>query len=675
MTTLDQRGIENCPTYDEIPWLLTPLSTDIPGFFMVEQLRILSYGLSPSDQEAFVDVLSRNGYEVMLDAIEELDDLLIAVEKNDSHLIFTTHQAFEHSSERFCSLLESGKVSLPFLILAQTDVVIQLPAAHSSLVEIVLWKDLAMLPRLVPVLLKANEFRTRTVQLQDEVENLQAQLQSLVTPWDDAFISIDEDQTIVWVSPGAEKMFGYTAEELIGTPADRLTPKRFLETHHEFINRILKSTESVTPKEKPQRVWGLRKNQTEFPGEASIAKSTRNHKTRLTIRLHDLSEQLHLEEQFLQAQKMEVVGRLASGVAHDFNNLLTVILGHSNLLLRWSGLDTTAYRSLKEITKAAERASELTRQLLLFSRKHEQELKIIHLNTVLTDINKMLQRIIGEDIELIYDLDPTIHAIKADPRQIEQIVLNLCVNARDAMPQGGTIHISTHLYQSDFVPIGSYASLLPGSYIALKIQDTGTGIRPELLDRIFEPFFTTKEPEKGTGLGLSTVYGLVRQNEGQVTVESELGNGTTFSVFLPCNEETLDLIPAEPALTATTQGTETILVVEDDKMVSEYLKQVLEMSGFQVLVAQNGMEAHKICMHTLKPLHLLMTDVVMPKMNGIELAKMVSRFHPNMKILIMSGYQEQIQDTRTLHPSWAFIRKPFRVEELLKKIRDLLDAD
>ncbi|HND19141.1 MAG TPA: ATP-binding protein [Acidobacteriota bacterium] len=642
---------------------------------MVEQLRILSYGLSLSEQEALVGVLSQDGGEVILDSIEDFNDLLIVVKKNSSHLIFTTHQAFEHPPEHFYSLLESGNLPVPLLILAQPDAAIQFPTAAGALIEVVWWKDLAVLSRLVPVLLKANEFRTRNAHIQDDLENLHAQFQRLVTPWDDAFISIDDHQTIVWVSPGAEKMFGYTAEELIGTPADRLTPKRFLETHHEYINRMLKSPESVTPKEKPQRVWGLRKNQAEFPGEAFIAKSIRNHKTILTIRLHDLSEQLHLEEQFLQAQKMEVVGRLASGVAHDFNNLLTVILGHSNLLLRWSGLDTTAYRSLKEITKAAERASELTRQLLLFSRKQEQELKIIHLNTVLTDINKMLQRIIGEDIELVYDLDPTIQAIKADPRHIEQIVLNLCINARDAMPQGGTIHISTHLYQSDFVPIGSYASLLPGSYIALKIQDTGTGIRPELLDRIFEPFFTTKDPEKGTGLGLSTVYGLVRQSEGQITVESELGKGTTFSVFLPCNEETLDLIPAEPILTTTAQGTETILVVEDDKMVSEYLKQVLEMSGFQVLVAQNGMEAHKICMHTLKPLHLLMTDVVMPKMNGIELAKMVSRFHPNMKILIMSGYQDQVQDTRTLHPSWAFIRKPFRVEELLKKIRDLLDAD
>lgn len=642
---------------------------------MVQQLRSLVFSLSPSDQGRLAEVLSEQGFEVIFNPVEDLHSLLIEVEKTKSDLVFIPAQVVETQLEAFHSILESGKISISLIILAKSEVSLQFPLPPTAFIEVVLWKDLAVLPRLVPVLVKATEFRTRNARTQDELENLRAQLQSLVTPWDDAFISIDQDQTIVWVSPGAEKMFGYTAEELIGTPADRLTPKRFLETHHEFINHMLKSTASVTPKEKPQRVWGLRKNQTEFPGEASIAKSTRNHKTILTIRLHDLSEQLHMEEQFLQAQKMEVVGRLASGVAHDFNNLLTVILGHSNLLLRWSGLDTTAYRSLKEITKAAERASELTRQLLLFSRKQEQELKIIHLNTVLTDINKMLQRIIGEDIELIYDLDPTIHAIKADPRQIEQIVLNLCVNARDAMPQGGTIHISTHLYQSDFVPIGSYASLLPGSYIALKIQDTGTGIRPELLDRIFEPFFTTKEPEKGTGLGLSTVYGLVRQNEGQVTVESELGKGTTFSVFLPCNEETLDLIPAEPALAATTQGTETILVVEDDKMVSEYLKQVLEMSGFQVLVAQNGMEAHKICMHTLKPLHLLMTDVVMPKMNGIELAKMVSRFHPNMKILIMSGYQEQIQDTRTLHPSWAFIRKPFRVEELLKKIRDLLDAD
>jgi PAS domain S-box-containing protein len=642
---------------------------------MVQQRHILCHCVPPSDQVVLLEALSDGGLNVVPNHCENITALPKALEKTNSELVFTPYSAFEQSQEAFRSLFDSRKIDVPLVLLAQSFDSIQTSSITNALIEVILWKDLATLPRLIPVWLKANEFRRKYAGIEDELHEHQAQLQSLVSTCDDAFISIDEHQTIVWVSSGAEKIFGYPAGELIGKPVHALTPKRFLETHQEIVTQFLKSKAVVSLKDKRQRIWGLRKNQSEFPCEATIAKSTRSQNTILTIRLHDLSEQVHLEEQFLQAQKMEVVGRLASGVAHDFNNLLTVIIGHSNLLLHWSGLDNTAYRSIKEITKAAEHASELTRQLLLFSRKQEQELKIVHLNTVLNDINKMLERIIGEDIELVYELDPSISAMKADPRQIEQIILNLCVNARDAMPEGGTIFISTHHYKSDFIPIGSYASLLPGSYIALKIRDTGMGIAPELIDRIFEPFFTTKEPGKGTGLGLSTVYGLVRQIEGQIAVESELGKGTTFSVFLPSNEESLDLIPAESTISATAKGTETILVVEDEKMLSEYLKQVLEMSGFDVLVAQNGMEAHKTCMHTLKPLHLLLTDVVMPKMNGIELAKMVSRFHPKMKILIMSGYQEQVQDTRTLHPSWAFIRKPFRVEELLQTIRDLLDAD
>lgn len=642
---------------------------------MAHPLRILSFAFSPSDQGAVLNTLSGNGLDVSCTQCEDIEALPHVLKTTSPELICAPHSSFADAQEAFLTLLTSVEFGIPLVLLAHSENDIHLPPVSNAVIELVLWKDLALLPRLIPVVLKANEFRKRYSTIENELQEHQTQLQSLVSTCDDAFISIDEHQIIVWVSTGAEKIFGYSAGELIGKPVSVLTPKRFLEMHQEFVNQFLQANVKGSSKDKRQRIWGLRKNQSEFPCEATIAKSTSTRKTILTVRLHDLSEQIHLEKQFLQAQKMEVVGRLASGVAHDFNNLLTVILGHSNLLLHWSGLDTTAYRSIKEITKAAEHASELTRQLLLFSRKQEQELKIVHLNTVLNDINKMLQRIIGEDIELVYELDPSISAMKADPHQIEQIILNLCVNARDAMPEGGTITLSTHHYKSDFVPIGSYASLLPGSYIALKIRDTGVGIPPEFIDRIFEPFFTTKEPGKGTGLGLSTVYGLVRQIEGQITVESEPGKGTTFSVFFPCNEESLDVVPAESTISATAKGTETVLVVEDDKMLCEYLKQVLEMSGFDVLVAQNGMEAHKICMHTLKPLHLLMTDVVMPKMNGIELAKMVTRFHPKMKILIMSGYQEQVQDTRTLHPSWAFIRKPFRVEELLKTIRELLDTE
>jgi two-component system cell cycle sensor histidine kinase/response regulator CckA len=391
----------------------------------------------------------------------------------------------------------------------------------------------------------------------------------------------------------------------------------------------------------------------------------------------DVTERRALEQQLRQSQKMEAVGRLAGGIAHDFNNLLMVISGYSEFLLDRLGPEPSLRAPAQEIASAAGRASSLTRQLLAFSRKQMLAPKILDLNGVVTENLKMLTRVIGEDIDLVMVPATGLGAVRADAGQIEQVIMNLAVNARDAMPSGGKLTIETSNVSLNEEYSRFHAPLKPGNYVMLAISDTGAGMDSETQARIFEPFFTTKGP-KGTGLGLSTVYGIVKQSGGYIWVYSEPGKGTTFKIYLPRVAEAVESVaplPVHAGPVSAEPGTETILLVEDEANLRYLARQFLEKQGYRVIEAADGAVAMQIAVAHEGVIHLLLTDVIMPGMNGRELAQRISEIRPNVKILYMSGYTENvIGHNGTLDAGIRLLQKPFTLHDLKSIVREVLDS-
>jgi two-component system cell cycle sensor histidine kinase/response regulator CckA len=397
--------------------------------------------------------------------------------------------------------------------------------------------------------------------------------------------------------------------------------------------------------------------------------------TYIEVFAEDVTERRVLERQLRMAQKMEAVGRLSGGIAHDFNNLLGVILGYIQVIKRNLVPGNSSYEYAEEIEKASQRAVSLTRQLLAFSRQQVLEPAILNLNTLVSDMEKMLPRLIGEDIQLILVLDPAIGQVKADPGQIEQVLMNLAVNARDAMPDGGKLKIQTANAELDAAFAYEHPGSVPGQYVMLAVTDTGTGMDPETQAQIFEPFFTTKERDKGTGLGLATVYGVVKQSSGYITVESETGKGALFKIYLPRIEQPVPTRCESSQGPLTVRGCETILLVEDAEPLRKLARMFLSDNGYQVLTAADGSEAQQIAAQNPGPIHLLLTDVVMPGINGRVLAERLAPRHPAMKVLYMSGYTDSfIAGHGVLEEGIHLLHKPFTEEALLRKVRELLDA-
>ncbi|MBI4563990.1 MAG: response regulator [Planctomycetes bacterium] len=383
----------------------------------------------------------------------------------------------------------------------------------------------------------------------------------------------------------------------------------------------------------------------------------------------DISAQKAIE----QSQKMEAIGRLAGGVAHDFNNLLTVINGYSEMLLSGTLDEPSAREILQQIRHAGEKASSLTRQLLAFSRKQILQPKILDVNTVVDHMDKILRRIIGEDIELITKLRPHLEPVTFDPGQLDQIILNLAVNARDAMPHGGKLILETAHVELDEEYARAHPDARPGPHVMIAMTDTGTGMDAETRAKIFEPFFTTKALGKGTGLGLSTVYGIVKQSGGNIWVYSEPGRGTTFKVYLPRSPQAAVPAAAGAAVAAPRRGTETILVVEDEAAVRKLIQRVLEKEGYTVLEAGDVDEAVARCEQYRGDIHLLLTDMVLPKMDGRKLAERILSLRPSLKVAYMSGYaDEAIFPREPLEPGRMFIEKPITPTSLLAKLREFL---
>ena len=428
----------------------------------------------------------------------------------------------------------------------------------------------------------------------------------------------------------------------------------------------------------PKPIEGLIQDNSEF-GE--LARTTRQFFEQRNNLIREMEERRVTEEalrksedELRHSQKMEAVGRLAGGVAHDFNNLLTAIIGYAELISTRTSSNALAKQNADLIRKAGEQAAALTRQLLAFSRKQLLQPKVIDLNDLVVEMERLLRRVIGERFDLQSHPNADIGRVKADPSQIEQVVLNLGVNARDAMPTGGTLSIRTENVRLDEAAAHQIsASLTPGDYVVLSVTDTGAGMDEETMSHIFEPFFTTKGPGKGTGLGLATVYGIVRQTGGGISVESEPGKGSTFRIYLPLVTAPVDYTKTAVAPVEKSANFETVLVVEDEEIVRELVCEVLIEQGYNVICAADGMEALRVANDFDATIHLLVTDVIMPQMNGHELAAKLSVLRPEMKILYVSGYSDNdIGDHGVLDPRFELLQKPFTPQTLARKIRDVI---
>ena len=389
----------------------------------------------------------------------------------------------------------------------------------------------------------------------------------------------------------------------------------------------------------------------------------------------DVSERKKLEQQLRQGQKMEAVGRLSGGIAHDFNNLLMVIIGYGELLVERLGENDPLRKNAEEINKAGQRAASLTQQLLAFSRQQVLQPKILDLNSVVADVKKMLGRLISEDIEVTTLLDPNLGRVQADQGQIEQVIVNLAVNARDAMPHGGKLTIETANMEVDDAYAAQHRPMPPGSFIMLSVSDTGIGMDAETQSNIFEPFFTTKERGKGTGLGLATVYGVLKQSDGFIWVDSELGNGTTFKVLLPRVEDRAQAVTQNTSSEGSRKGWETILLVEDEESVRRLILELLNAHGYTVLEAADGIAALNIAQRAHGKIDLLLTDVVMPGMSGTQVAEKVTALHPETKVLYMSGYTDfAVEHHQIPQQGRLLLRKPFTQQSLARKVREALET-
>ena len=505
-----------------------------------------------------------------------------------------------------------------------------------------------------------------------ELKVSEARFRSLVQNSSDIITVLDHDGTIRYASPSTEAILGHPSATLVGKNAFGFVHPGDAVTLRAFLDRVVgQPAVTATAEYRFRHVNGawidleaVGNNRLTDPAVVGIVVNARN-----------LTERRRLEAQLRQSQKMEAIGNLAGGIAHDFNNLLTIIIGHTHLQLQRLGATHSDREEWELIRETADRGAALIRQLLVFSRQQVVQPIVLDLNSVVEGIGGLLQRLLGEHIELVIAPAPDLGRVRADPGHIEQVIVNLAVNARDAMLDGGRLTIETANVELDAEYARRHVGSQIGPHVMLAVSDTGSGMSAETQSRMFEPFFTTKEPGKGTGLGLSTVYGIVQQCGGTIWVYSEIGHGTTFKIYLPCIETTAGApVPSTPS-EMVAGGAETVLVVEDEDKVRELVSEILTLYGYTVLMASTVGDALLLCDRHEGPIHLLVTDLVMPTMSGRELANRVAKRRPETKALYLSGYTgDTIVRHGMLEADMAFLQKPFTVEGLTRKVRDMLDG-
>jgi PAS domain S-box-containing protein len=632
---------------------------------MKSPLRVLVVEDSKDDVELLVRAIERGEYDVVCEQVETADEMEAALDRAVWDLVVSDYSLPTFSGPEALRLVKERGHDIPFIIVSGTigeaAAVNALKAgAHDFLPK-------GQLARLLPAIdreLRDVAQRRARLRAQEALHQSEERHRSLVERAVFGIYRATAVGRFLTVNPALAIMLGYDSpDELLAIGMPSLFDD---ETSYEELR---------------DRVSG----RTQFTGEQAVWRSKAGTSVRVRLSgrvidlpdidvpvfeviVEDITERHHLEEQLRQAQKMEAIGRLAGGIAHDFNNLLTAIMGYSQLLLDRVRHEPDLVADLNEIKKAGERAASLTRQLLAFSRKQVLEPQILDLNNLVTEVSKMLRRIIGEDVRFEAHLSPDLGHIKADPGQIEQVLINLAVNARDAMPRGGalTIRTANALLPSEF------EGAQKGMYVSLSVADNGSGMTPEVRARIFEPFFTTKGPEKGTGLGLSTVYGIVTQSNGHIAVDTAPGRGTVLTVYLPVIHEAIAPVAFPTAL--ATSGTETILLVDDEAGVRDLGKRVLTAQGYRVLEAADTTTALTIARNHPGVIHLLVCDVVLPGMNGPDLAQWIVSSRPGMQVLYISGYPNLVTDLGAISPRTAFLQKPFTPDQLVRKVRQRLDV-
>lgn len=513
---------------------------------------------------------------------------------------------------------------------------------------------------------------TASKHAEDIVLQAENRFKALVENSSDAISLVDATGKVILSSHAVSPIFGYSLEERVGKnvfelihPEDQAHVARLFGT---LLQNPAGSSATAQVRYRHKNgswrwIEALGTNMLEDPNVRAVV-----------INYRDITERRLLLQQLFQAQKMEAVGQLAGGVAHDFNNLLTAILGYSDMAMEKLPPHSAARRYTAEIKKAGERAAALTRQLLAFSRLQVMAPQVIDLNAVVADLSKMLRRLIGEDVRLVTIPGANLGHIKVDPTQMEQVIMNLAVNARDAMPSGGKLIVETCNVSLAETVTAEGVRVKSGDYVLMEVSDTGTGMEANTKAHIFDPFFTTKEKGKGTGLGLSTVYGIIKQSSGYIWVSSELGQGTTFKIYLPAVEESLSAPKSQTAHEHKQMGTETVLVVEDEDAVRILLGKLLRNMGYHVLEAELAQDALDLAKKYRKTIHLLLTDIAMPRMNGPQLARQIKDLHPETTVLFMTGYAgNKVGSTSVLDENDDFIHKPFTADALGQKIRHILD--
>ena len=630
-------------------------------------LRVLIAEDSEDDALLLVRELKRGGYEPIHERVASATAMAAALDRQGWDLVIGDHSMPHFGGLAALALVRERGLDVPFICVSGTISEEMAVAAMKAGAND--WVTKGQLQRLLPAI----ERELREAKGRAALRASEAGYETLVQHAPVGIYRSSSEGRFLSVNAALVRMLGYDspaellrldmARDVYADPAER---RRLLErdtyTDHEY--------------DEVEATW-KRKDGRPLTVQLSV-RAVRNADRQVEYYetfVRDVSEQRRLQQQLVQSQKMEAVGRLAGGIAHDFNNLLTVITSYCDLLLEDLGGDDPKREDVEQVRKAADGAAALTRQLLAFSRQQVIAPRVVNLSAVVAGVEKMLRRVIGEDVDLVTVLDPGVGSVRADIGQLEQVLMNLAVNARDAMPTGGKLTIETANVAHDPHYARERAAAPVSRFVMLAVSDTGVGMDEATKARIFEPFFTTKEPGKGTGLGLATVYGIVQQAGGFIWVYSEPGRGTTFKIYLPRVDAAAEDAGASTAPADLPRGTETVLVAEDEAAVRAVTREVLERQGYVVLEAPHGAAALDIAAQHRGPIQLLVTDVVMPGLSGRQLADQLAQLRPSMKVLYVSGYGENaVVHHGILEPGVAYLQKPFTPETLARRVRDALDA-
>jgi two-component system, cell cycle sensor histidine kinase and response regulator CckA len=639
----------------------------------IAPLRVLLVGNQEEDFFLIRELLQRNRSSLSadLDHANSLGEARTMLQQGSYGLVLFEYQTRDAAAVHLLAELSNAGTSVPFMLLTEN-------ADESTMAEIIeagAWNSVdrsqltgANLVRTIRCTLALHSMQQGRQSAEERLRKLSRAVEQSA----DVVMITDRNGIIEYVNPAFEGLTGYSRQEVVGnTPRLLKSSEQSPEVYQGLWNTILAGNvyrSILVNRKKTGEPYYLEQSITPVRDSTGAI-------THFISNGRDLTEQLHLKAELLQSQKMDAIGRLAGGVAHDFNNLLTIITSYSELALDAVIPGGELECKLQEILSAARRAAQLTRQLLAFGRKQAQALRVMEFNPVISEISKTLLRLIGEDIELTFAPGGELGRVRVDPVQIEQILLNLAANARDAMPQGGRLKIETADIFLDEAYIDRKHAIIPtGRYVLLTVSDTGVGIAHDHLAHIFEPFYTTKPSGKGTGLGLATVYGIVKQNRGYIWAYSEPGMGTIFKIYLPCVNASakIEKLPSQQA-ECVAHGSETVLLVEDEDAVRRATAEFLGLNGYTVLEARDGLDALAVAKHYGSTIHLVVTDVVMPNLSGGQLAKQLQTIRPETKVLFVSGYAgKTVVDHKVVDAEANFLQKPFTLKQVCGKIRELL---